>query len=53
MTFVEQFGGKSAGELIRAELWNNLMTALDTFSTSVDSFWICVCGSAFPGSTYI
>ena len=37
MTFVEQFGGKSAGELIRAELWNNLMTALDTFSTSVDS----------------
>jgi archaellum component FlaC len=37
MTFVDQFGGKSAGELIRAELWNNVMGALDTFSTSVDS----------------
>jgi peptidoglycan hydrolase CwlO-like protein len=36
MAFVDQFGGKSAGELIRAELWNNLMAALDTFSTSVD-----------------
>jgi hypothetical protein len=37
MTFVDQFGGKSAGELIRAELWNNVMAALDTFSTSVDT----------------
>ncbi|MGZ4334889.1 MAG: hypothetical protein ACXVRJ_11545 [Gaiellaceae bacterium] len=37
MTFVDQFGGKSAGELIRAELWNNVMAALDTFSASVDS----------------
>ncbi len=32
MTFVDQFGGKSAGELIRAELWNKLMTALDDLS---------------------
>ena len=37
MTFVDQFGGKSAGELIRAELWNKLMGALDDLSTSVDA----------------
>ena len=37
MTFVDQFGGKSAGELIRAELWNKLMQGLDDLSTSVDS----------------
>ena len=37
MTFVDQFGGKSAGELIRAELWNKLMTALDDLSDSVDT----------------
>lgn len=37
MTFVEQFGNKSAGELIRAELWNKLMAALDDLSTSVDT----------------
>ncbi len=37
MTFVDQFGGKSAGELIRSELWNKLMKALDELSTSVDT----------------
>ena len=37
MTFVDQFGGKSAGELIRSELWNKLMKALDDLSTSVDT----------------
>ncbi len=37
MAFVDQFGNKSAGELIRAELWNNVMTALDELSTSVDT----------------
>ena len=37
MTFVDQFGGKSPGELIRAELWNKVMQALDDFSTSVDT----------------
>ena len=42
MTFVDQFGGKSAGELIRAELWNKLMTALDDLSTSVDTRFAAV-----------
>src|SRR5690349_10298195 len=37
MAFVDQFGGKSAGELIRAELWNNVMAALDELAASVDS----------------
>jgi hypothetical protein len=37
MAFVDQFGGKSAGELIRAELWNNVMAALDELSASVDT----------------
>ena len=42
MTFVDQFGGKSAGELIRAELWNKLMGALDDLSTSVDTRFAAV-----------
>src|SRR5262245_60604148 len=37
MAFVDQFGGKSAGELIRAEHWNNLMTALDELETSFEA----------------
>jgi len=37
MAFVDQFGGKNAGELIRAELWNNVMAALDELAASVDS----------------
>ena len=37
MTFVDQFGNKSAGELIRAELWNKLMSALDDLATSVNT----------------
>jgi hypothetical protein len=37
MTFVDDFGNKSAGELIRAELWNNLMSALDALSATVDT----------------
>ena len=36
MTFVDQFGGKSAGELIRAELWNKLMAALDALESNVN-----------------
>jgi len=37
MTFVAEFGNKSAGELIRAELWNNLMAALDTRLDALDA----------------
>ena len=37
MTFVDQFGNKSAGELIRAELWNKLMSAVDDLATSVNT----------------
>jgi len=42
MTFVEEFGNKSAGELIRAELWNSVMAALDGFSASVDTHFASV-----------
>src|SRR5262245_37939556 len=37
MAFVDQFGGKSAGELIRAEHWNNLMGALDELETGLEA----------------
>jgi outer membrane murein-binding lipoprotein Lpp len=36
-TFVDQFGNKSAGELIRAELWNKMIAAIDDLSSSIDT----------------
>ena len=36
MAFVDQFGNKSAGELIRAELWNSVMAELDTRFAPID-----------------
>jgi archaellum component FlaC len=35
MSFVSEFGGKSAGQLIRAEDWNNLAAALDELESGL------------------
>jgi outer membrane murein-binding lipoprotein Lpp len=52
-TFVDQFGNKSAGELIRAELWNKLMSALDELSTSVDTRFDTVDGTLTQLTTQV